>query len=198
MATRMGEPHRVVRSDTAQCFVNRKAFDIGRGDARPFLLVPSTSDDPFARPRLRRSLAHHANDVVPGASLCQLQIACGIADAGEVRVRLHDAGRRQRAVQINDLGARPDVSLHVLTGPDRRYGVAVDSHRLRLRHLIVNGDDLAVRQHEIRWSRRSGLSLRGESDARGQRCASKPGRSENAGHNKEPRNTRVMNLSPKR
>ena len=53
---------------------------------------------------------------------------------------------------------------------------------------LYPGDDLAVGQHEVRWPNLGWRSLRGKGNPRRQRCAHKPGRCENAWHNKEPRN----------
>ena len=145
----VGEPHRIVRRHAAQRVVQRKAFDVGRRDFRPLLLVPAAAEDPLAGPRGLRRFRHHADDVVPVLRGGELQVARRFADAGEVHVRIDEPGRGERALQVDHAGVRADVRLNVLIGTEGDDRVAADRHRLRLRPRIVDGDDRPAAQHEV-------------------------------------------------
>ena len=120
VAAGVRQPHRVVRRDAAEGFVQRKAFDVGRRRRRPLLLMPAAAQDPLARPRAFRGIANHADDVVPvlGGPAAS-GFSRGFANAGEMRVRVDEAGYGERALQIDDARRRADQSLDLRVRSDR-------------------------------------------------------------------------------
>ena len=150
MAAGVRQPDRVVRRHAAERVVQRKAFDVRGRHLRPLFLVPAAADDPFAGLRLLRRVADHADDLVPVLGGAELQVARRLADAGEVHVRVDEAGHGERALEVDHAGARADVALDVLVRSERDDRVAVDGERLCLRARLVDGDDLPAAQHQIR------------------------------------------------
>jgi hypothetical protein len=111
--------------------------------------VPPATENPLAGLGLFRRVADHANDVVPAGRCGELEVFRRVADAGEVHVRVDEAGSRQRAFQIDDARARADIRLNLLVRSDRGDRVAADGERLGGRPRLVDRDDLPVAQHEV-------------------------------------------------
>src|SRR4029079_13324288 len=130
-----------------------ETIDVRRRHPGPLFLVPAAAEDPVARPRLLRRLADHPDDVVPVSRRGQLEVARGFTNAGEMNVRVDEPRRRERALEVDDPGCRTEVALDLLVGSERDDGVAVDRQGGDFRPGVVDGDDGAAANHEIRRTR---------------------------------------------
>jgi hypothetical protein len=111
--------------------------------------MPAAAQDPFARPCGFRRIADHADDVVPVPGGPELQVSRRFANAGEMRVRVDEAGYGERTLQIDDTRIRADQPLNLHVWPDRDDGVAGHGDGFDDRPRVVDGDDLSTAQHQI-------------------------------------------------
>ena len=91
----------------ADHIVRRKPFDVRHWLRRPLVLMPSATDDPLARIRLRRRVADHPHDLIPARRPHQLEVEFAFADVGEVSVPFDEAGNRELTLEIDDLRPPP-------------------------------------------------------------------------------------------
>ena len=92
--------------------------------------------------------ADHRDDLVPVLDVHQVERHLRLAEAHEVSVTLDQAGNRELPREIDHLGRGPDVGLDVVVAPDRGDAIAANRDGLRLGHRRIDGDDLAVPQHQ--------------------------------------------------
>ena len=79
----------------------------------------------------------------------------------EVRVVVDHPGNHRPAAQVDAPRVRTRQPRDVLVGADRDDAVAAHGHGLRDRELVVNGDDLSVRQDRVRGRACRAGALRG-------------------------------------
>ena len=147
------EQHRVIRRGRAQRSVQREALDIRLRRAVPLRLVPAAPHDPLARPGLPGRPGHLGDDLVPCARLPQIQPQVELAHPHEMAVPLDEAGDGQHPAQVDNPGLRPDPGARGGVGPHRRDAVAAHGEGLRQRRRLIQGDDPAVAQNQVRRRR---------------------------------------------
>ena len=67
----------------------------------------------------------------------------------DVVVSIDEAGQQALAVELDDLGRRPDPGLDIPTGAHGSDTIADDRYRLMEAALRVHGDDVATTQDEV-------------------------------------------------
>ena len=65
-------------------------------------------------------------------------------------VALEESRDDELPLQIDHARRRTDVALELGTSAERDDSVTAHRHRFCLRHAVVDGDDSAVRQHQVR------------------------------------------------
>ncbi len=146
MAAGVGEQHRVIRRHGIERGVQRKALDVWIGRVVPLLLVPTASENPFARLGLLGGARHLRHDLVPGARFAKIEAEAVFANAGEVAVSFDESRDRELAVEIDNLrvGADPFGSV----GVTAECGDAVAARGQGLDDGLrrIHRDDLSVTQ----------------------------------------------------
>lgn len=75
-------------------------FDVRRRNLVPLLLVPSSTADPLAWPRLVRSIADHRDDFIPVLCSGEPQLHQRVADADEMTVAFDKTGNGELAAEV--------------------------------------------------------------------------------------------------
>ncbi len=129
--------------------VRRRLVEIRRRDVAAlgeFAFVPAAAAHPRARRQLAGPRLDLGDDLVHVARIAEVQ---RVGRLREVHVRVDQARRGRAAEQVDHLGLVADERLRAATRPDKHNLAVTDRHGLRHRVFRVNGDDDAVRQHEI-------------------------------------------------
>src|SRR5580765_2823397 len=102
--------------------------------------MPAAAENPLARTGGLRGVRDHLDDVVPVLRGRQLEVPRGFADTGEVDVRVDEAGRGERALEVDDRRVRADVALNLLIRAEGDDRIAARRQRLCLWLRLVDGD----------------------------------------------------------
>src|SRR5262245_9857378 len=101
----------MIRRQPAEGSVRLVALHVRRGWRGPLALMPTATDDPLPLWCFLGCLGHKCDDLIPRLGLRQIELAFGIAQAEKMPVSLNEAGHRQAAFQLDDLGLGPDQRL---------------------------------------------------------------------------------------
>jgi hypothetical protein len=108
--------------------------------------MPAAALDPLAWFRLLRGGRHHRHDLVPVRHVHEIERHLRQAEVHEVAMAFDQSRNRELTGEIDHRGAGSDVALNLGVAADGRNAIAAHRDRLRLRHRIVDGHDLAVAQ----------------------------------------------------
>jgi hypothetical protein len=149
VAARVAEHDGVVGAHGAQRRVQRHAVDVGRRDARPFLLVPSASANPLAGTGARGRVADHADDVVPAAGFGEIEDRLRFAEVGEVAVALDEAGHQQSSRELDDPRTGADMPANLAVGTDGDDPAVAHRDRLRFGACGIDRHHVPAEEHEV-------------------------------------------------
>ena len=143
------EDHRVRWAHAIERGVQRHPFDVGLRRPRPLLLVPPPSLDEATGRRLLRRVRHLRDDVVPGLRLRQVEDELRFAERRVVAVALDEAGNGQPAAQIDHFRAGARELLDLRVAAHRDDAISAHGDGLGAGPLRVDGEHVAVEEHEV-------------------------------------------------
>src|SRR5207249_2267572 len=103
---------------------------LGRIVVGPRAFVPAAPEDPLALRQAPREGGHALDGLRLGGDADQIDLALSLAQAGDVRVRVDEAGQDRRPAEIDDARLRPAPGPGVAVRAYEDDAIAADRHRL--------------------------------------------------------------------
>ena len=161
MAAGVTQENRILWAHRAQGFVCRQSFDARLWTGLPFVLMPSPAHDPFTWLGFGNGCLDHRHDVVPIACVAKVELHERSAVAHVMPVAFDEPGNGEQAFDVENAGVVTDVGLDIDVGAYGEDQTIFGRERLRLKHIIIDGDDLTVEQHQVGRFRTGGATATG-------------------------------------
>ena len=146
--------HGIVRSDLVELLAGERAPVV----AELVWRVAAEDHDPPARAELARALGDQAPGLLTAVHAVEANVAGPLPRAADdVHVIVDEARNDRLLLQIDHAGARVDVAADLPIGADGQDAAVTHGKRLVNREALVDGDDAAVRHHQV-----GGLGGRGQ------------------------------------
>jgi hypothetical protein len=114
----------------------------------PKCLDPAASGDPGPRLGQRDALLHFCEEFLDAANAFEIELQLTLTHAGEMTVGIGEARDDRSSFQVNDFGAGHGLG-GVRIGTNEDNIAALDSDRLGMRLLFINGVDVAIGKENV-------------------------------------------------